>query len=162
MRVAQHLYENGHITYHRTDSLNLSDFSLFAAKKFITENYGENYWAGYLRKYKTKSKSAQQAHEAIRPTYPSNVPDKLNLDKNQIRLYDLIWRRFTASQMAQAVFDSVSIDIKAKNYTFRTTGQTLKFDGFLKVYPMKFKETELPELKKSELLNLKELIPSQH
>jgi DNA topoisomerase-1 len=160
MRIAQNLYERGLITYHRTDSLNLSEQSLFSAKKFIEKNYGKNYWAGFLRKYKTKAKGAQEAHEAIRPTYLDKKPSKL--DENQSKIYDLIWRRFIACQMAQAIFDSTTVDISAKNYIFRATGQVLKFEGFLKVFPMKFEETELPSLKKDELLKLKELIPSQH
>ncbi|MFH1894585.1 MAG: type I DNA topoisomerase [Patescibacteria group bacterium] len=161
MRIAQQLYEMGYITYHRTDSLNLSESSLFAAKKFITENFGENYWAGFLRKYKTKSKGAQEAHEAIRPTYPDKQPNK-NLDASQGKLYDLIWRRFIACQMSQAIFSSTTIDILAKNYTFRASGQTLKFDGFLKVYPIRFAETDLPVLEKEEILKLIKLTPSQH
>ncbi len=165
MRIAQQLYEKGHISYHRTDSLNLSDSSLFAAKKFITKIYGQEYWAGFLRKYKAKGR-VQEAHEAIRPTYPNKEPERLKikakLDNNQFQLYDLIWRRFIASQMAQAIFDSTTIDIEAKNYLFRTSGQTLKFDGFLKVYPLKFKEVELPLLEKNEILKLIELKPSQH
>lgn len=162
MRIAQQLYEKGFITYHRTDSLNLSDLSLFAAKKFITENYGKNYWAGYLRKYKTKAKGAQEAHEAIRPSYPNKKPEDLNLDDNQFKLYDLIWRRFIACQMAQAIFDSTAIDIGTKNYIFRANGQILKFDGFLKVYPIKYEEVELPSLEINEILELIKLIPSQH
>ena len=170
MQVAQQLYETGKITYHRTDSLNLSDLSLFAAKKFITENYGKNYWAGFLRRYKAKGR-VQEAHEAIRPTYPENTPEKLSqkLEKNQLKLYDLIWRRFIACQMAQAIFDSTTVDVLATNYKlqttnyiFRATGQILKFDGFLKVYPIKFEETELPPLEINEILELIKLIPSQH
>ncbi|MDD5145679.1 MAG: type I DNA topoisomerase [Candidatus Pacebacteria bacterium] len=174
MQIAQKLYERGFITYHRTDSLNLSDLSLFAAKKFIIENYGENYWAGYLRRYKTKSKGAQEAHEAIRPTYADRNPENLKtaeLDNNQFKLYSLIWNRFIASQMNQAIFDSTAIDIKAGNpklqitnykYAFRATGQILKFDGFLKIYPIKFEENELPSLEKDEILELIKLISSQH
>ncbi len=172
MGIAQKLYEQGFITYHRTDSLNLSDVSLFAAKKFIEKKYGKKYWAGFLRKYKAKGR-VQEAHEAIRPSYPEKEPDKLKfqakLDDRQFRLYDLIWQRFIASQMAQAVFDSTVVDIlstnyklKTKNYTFRATGQTLKFDGFLKIYPIKFKETELPLLEINEILKLTKLISSQH
>jgi DNA topoisomerase-1 len=170
MRVAQKLYEMGYITYHRTDSLNLSEMSLLAAKKFITENYGENYWVGYLRKYKTKSKGAQEAHEAIRPTYPDRQPNK-KMDESQGKLYDLIWRRFIACQMTPAVFDSTAIDIQAKDpkssaenakYTFRANGQILKFDGFIKVYPMKFTENELPVLEKNEILKLLKITPFQH
>lgn len=171
MKTAQALYERGLITYHRSDSLNLSQKSLLGAKKLILNNYGQEYWAGFLRKYKTKSKTAQEAHEAIRPTYPKKIPLELNekLNKNQFRLYDLIWRRFIASQMAVAVFDSMRTDILAKNtkqkipeYIFRATGQTLKFDGFLKIYPTTFKETELPFLEKNEILELMKLTPSQH
>ena len=163
MRISQQLYETGKITYHRTDSLNLSDLSLFAARKFILKNYGKNYWAGFLRKYKAKGR-VQEAHEAIRPTYPENTPEKLKpkLDENCSRLYDLIWRRFIACQMAQAVFDSTTVDISAKNYTFRANGQILKFDGFLKIYPIKYEEIELPLLKINEILELIKLIPSQH
>jgi DNA topoisomerase-1 len=171
MRIAQNLYERGFITYHRTDSLNLSNLALFSAKKFIAEKYGENYWAGFLRKYKTKSKGAQEAHEAIRPTYPDNTPEKLKekLDDNQSNLYDLIWRRFIACQMAQAIFDSTTIDILTTNYqlpttdyTLRVTGQILKFDGFLKVYPMKYEENELPTLEINEILELIKLNSLQH
>ena len=184
MQIAQQLYETGKITYHRTDSLNLSDLSLFAARKFIIKNYGKNYWAGFLRKYKAKGR-VQEAHEAIRPTYPEKVPETTKLDKNQLKLYDLIWRRFLACQMAQAAFDSTAVEIEAEipnskwgpaegwegggrvgvqipKYTFRASGQILKFDGFLKVYPMKFEETELPPLEKDEVLELIKLIPSQH
>ena len=164
MSLAQGLYEKGFVTYHRTDSLNLSDQSLFAAKKFITKTYGENYWAGYFRKYKTKSKSAQEAHEAIRPTYAENIPEKIKekLEVAPLKLYELIWRRFIASQMNQSVFDSTNVEIQAKNYIFQATGQILKFDGFLKVYPIRFEENELPLLEVNEILELLKLIPSQH
>ncbi|MDD2696596.1 MAG: type I DNA topoisomerase [Candidatus Pacebacteria bacterium] len=161
MSIAQNLYERGFITYHRTDSLNLSDLSLFAAKKFIVKNYGENYWAGYLRRYKAKGK-VQEAHEAIRPSYPDKTPESLKLEQNQFKLYDLIWRRFVACQMAQAVFDAKTIDIQAGSYIFRANGQLLKFDGFLKVYPIKYEETELPSLEINEILELIKLIPFQH
>ncbi len=184
MMTAQQLYERGRITYHRTDSLNLSQQSLFSAKKFIEQNFGKEYWAGFLRKYKAKGK-VQEAHEAIRPTFPDRTPDtlktKAKLDNNQYRLYNLIWRRFIACQMASAAFMSTVVDINAakiknqkgtsssqarakikNNYTFRATGQILKFDGFLKVYPIKFAENELPLLEKEEILKLLKLIPSQH
>ena len=161
MQLAQRLYEKGFITYHRTDSLNLSNQSLFLVKKFIEEKYGKNYWAGFLRKYKAKGR-AQEAHEAIRPTYPKKTPESVTLEQNQLKLYDLIWRRFIACQMSQAVFDSTTVDIEAKNYGFRATGQILKFDGFLKVFPIKYEENELPPLEKEEILELMKLIPSQH
>ena len=170
MQTAQQLYETGKITYHRTDSLNLSDLSLFAAKKFIIENYGKNYWPGFFKKYKAKGRT-QEAHEAIRPAYPGKTPESLNFLKNQenkspenkqFKLYDLIWRRFMACQMNQAVFDSTTVDIVAGNYTFRATGQVLKFDGFLKIYPVRFEEKELPLLEINEILELKKIIPFQH
>jgi DNA topoisomerase-1 len=161
MQLAQRLYERGLITYHRTDSLNLSNQSLFSAKKFIEEKYGKKYWAGFLRRYKTKGR-AQEAHEAIRPTYPSKTPESVKLDSNQLKLYDLIWQRFIACQMSQAVFNSTTVDIKAKNYEFRATGQIIKFDGFLKVYPIKYEEAKLPPLEINEILELIKLIPSQH
>ena len=160
MQLAQRLYENGLITYHRTDSLNLSGLSLATAKKFIMKNYGENYYQ--FRQYKTKSKGAQEAHEAIRPSYSNKAPDSLKLESSQAKLYDLIWRRFIASQMQQAIFDSTTVDIQAKSYTFRANGQTLKFDGFLKVYPLKFTENDLPNLEMDEILDLIGLTPSQH
>jgi DNA topoisomerase-1 len=166
MSAAQKLYEHGFITYHRTDSLNLSTLSQEMAKKFITENYGQKYWPGKSRVFKNKSKSAQEAHEAIRPTQAENTPEilkkKARLTDVQFKLYDLIWRRFVASQMPEAIFDSLAANIEANSYTFRSTGQTLKFDGFLKVYQMKFEEAELPSLKEQEVLNLKELLPQQH
>lgn len=163
MGLAQNLYERGFITYHRTDSLNLSDQSLFAAEKFITKEYGEKYWAGFPRKFKVKGR-AQEAHEAIRPSYPDKTPENLkkNINENQYRLYTLIWQRFIAAQMNQAVFDSTTADIEAGNYIFRATGQILKFDGFLKVYPIKYEEKELPALKKEEILKLVKLLSSQH
>jgi DNA topoisomerase-1 len=160
MRTAQQLYEEGYITYHRTDSLNLSELALGTAKKFIIKNYGENYYQ--FRKYRAGGRT-QEAHEAIRPTYPEKTPDKLNkTDQNASRLYDLIWRRFIASQMKEALFDSVTVDVQAKNFTFRAGGQTLKFDGFLKVYAQKYKKTELPFLEKEEVLKLIKLLPLQH
>lgn len=172
MVIAQKLYEKGFITYHRTDSLNLSSQSQIAAKDLIINNFGNAYWPGLVRNFKTKSKSAQEAHEAIRPTIPDKTPDNLKksakLLPEEFRLYNLIWQRFVASQMSSAIFDSCSIDIKApsassgQDYTFRANGQTLKFDGCLKVYPMKFEEMDLPKLTKDEILELKELMPNQH
>jgi DNA topoisomerase-1 len=163
MSLAQRLYEEGNITYHRTDSLNLSEMSLVAAKDFINGKYGKNYWAGQIVKYKTKDKGAQEAHEAIRPAYADKTPESLNgIDPRQLKLYTLIWQRFIASQMAPAIFDSVSADITANNYTFRATGQTIKFDGYLKVYPTKTEEIELPNLEKGDKLDLTKLNSLQH
>ena len=167
MMIAQQLYEKGHITYHRTDSLNLSEQSLFSARDFVIKNLGKEYWAGFPRRYKAKGRT-QEAHEAIRPTYPEKKPEllkiKSKLDDNQFRLYDLIWRRFIACQMAQAVFDSTKVDILAaakkqanKKYLFRANGQVLKFDGFLKIWPAKFEEKSLPLLSKEDILKLLKL-----
>jgi len=168
MRTAQKLYETGFISYHRTDSLNLSQSSLISSKETIEKYYGKEYWPGFFRKYKTKSKGAQEAHEAIRPSAPENLPDNLDkkIDKNQYKLYELIWKRFIASQMSQAVFDATKIEIgangKEAEYVFKANGQTLKSEGFLKVYPLKFKESELPPLKEKEVLELLKLSPNQH
>jgi len=179
MGLAQSLYEKGFITYHRSDSLNLSNLALFAAKKFIIKDYGEKYWAGFLRKYKAKGR-VQEAHEAIRPTDPFRDPSSIALAKEDktasakapaVKLYELIWQRFIACQMAQARFDSTNVEVKAQNpryriqdtkYIFRATGQVLKFDGFLKIYPMKYEEKELPQLKEEEILELIKLVNSQH
>jgi DNA topoisomerase-1 len=162
MMFAQQLYEAGYITYMRTDSVNLSSESLGKVAAFITDTFGKKYFTP--RKFKTKSKSAQEAHEAIRPTEPSRVPEQLagTLTPQQHKLYDLIWRRFTASQMTSAVFDATTIDISAKNYTFRANGTTLKFDGFLKIYPTKFEENNLPVVTAGQELSLQELKPEQH
>ncbi|HHE76670.1 MAG TPA: type I DNA topoisomerase, partial [Candidatus Parcubacteria bacterium] len=165
MKTAQQLYEKGYTSYHRTDSLNLSEQSLKIAEKFIKENFGEKYWPGFPRKFKTKSKGAQEAHEAIRPTRPEKTPEKLKkekLDEKEFRLYDLIWRRFIACQMKEAIFNSVTVDVSANNYILRSTGQTLKFDGFLKVYPIKFEEKEIPPIEKEEVLKLVKLTKNQH
>ncbi|MFH1968459.1 MAG: type I DNA topoisomerase [bacterium] len=188
MSLAQRLYEEGLISYHRTDSLNLSDTSLLAAKKFITETIGDNYYAGKPIRYKTKKAGAQEAHEAIRPAYADKTPESLKeIDSRQLKLYTLIWQRFIASQMAPAVFDSVSVDIEASNYMFRATGQTLKFDGFLKIYlhphtkragdknfdknpsntarygvGARFEEANLPDLEKNDKLELIKLDSLQH
>jgi len=164
MRLAQDLYEKGFITYHRTDSLSVSDSACYEARSFIEENIGKQYWPGYFRKFRTKTKGAQQAHEAIRPTYPKRTPEvlKKNLPSNHLRLYGLIWKRFIASLMSQAVFKVVKVDVSAKNYIFRAHGQNLEFEGFLKVYPIQYKETELPALKRGEALKLLKLLPSRH
>jgi DNA topoisomerase I len=162
MQIAQQLYEMGLTTYHRTDSLNLSELALKMAEDFILKNFGKNYYE--KRGYKTKSKVAQEAHEAIRPTDVKKTPEILTqkLNEQQLKLYDLIWRRFLACQMAQAIFDRTEVEILAKNYGFLAKGQILKFDGFLKVYPMKFEEEELPELEKGEILEVLKILPLQH
>jgi DNA topoisomerase I len=162
MMFAQGLYEAGYITYMRTDSVNLSEEALGKAKSYIESTWGDKYYT--RRKFKTKSKSAQEAHEAIRPTDPTRTPESLagSLSPQQFTLYDLIWRRFLASQMAPASFDATAIEIQAGTYRFRTTGSILTFDGYLKVYPMKFEDAQLPVVQNGERLDLQELKPEQH
>ncbi len=164
MRIAQQLYEGGLITYHRTDSLNLSTQALKSVQEFIKNEFGKNYLPASPKIYKTKSKGAQEAHEAIRPTSAKRQPDALKerLDSRQYKLYNLIWRKFIACQMNPAILDATTIDIKAKNYIFRATGSVIKFDGWLKVYPSKIKENILPLLSKDEILKLIKLISEQH
>ncbi|MFA6353311.1 MAG: type I DNA topoisomerase, partial [Candidatus Paceibacterota bacterium] len=166
MRTAQALYEKGLITYMRTDSVNLSSQSLQGAKEWLKKNLGDEYCLESPRYFKNKSKNAQEAHEAIRPTRSDFEPEKNDFeDAREKKLYDLIWRRFVASQMPQAIFNSTSIDIEGngdKKYMFKVSGSILKFDGFLKIWPSKFAENEIPEIDKNDKITLKEILPSQH
>ena len=132
MQIAQQLYESGFITYMRTDSVNLSDLALDMAKNEITKLYGENYVK--TRRYQTKTKGAQEAHEAIRPTDMANAT--INADAAQRRLYELIWKRAIASQMADAEMEKtiVEINISGHEERFVCQGEQVRFDGFLKVY----------------------------
>jgi len=133
MTVAQRLYESGLITYMRTDSVNLSNLAKDSAKDHIVKNYGNQYSSS--KSYKTKSKGAQDAHEAIRPTDFSMIGDNI-ADNDQKRLYQLIWKRTIASQMTDASLEKTNVKIKSSNHEilFTSTGQVVKFDGFLKVY----------------------------
>ena len=170
MMFAQRLYENGFITYMRTDSVNLSSESLQAAQKYIGEKFGKNYLLEAPRVFKTKSRLAQEAHEAIRPTNPLLDPASIELeDPKEKKLYDLIWRRFIASQLPPAVFALSSILVEAKSedgeentLTLKANGASMWFDGFLKVWPQTFEEKILPALKKGESLELSEVKPEQH
>lgn len=166
MMVAQQLYEMGFITYMRTDSLNLANNFLTEAGAYLKRELGDNYALAKPRRFKTKAKGAQEAHEAIRPTEANRSPQSVDsqLNPNQKKLYKLIWQRALASQMPEAVVDAtvVDIDAKATPYQFRANGQILQFDGYLKIYPEKSQEIELPELKIKEKLNLIELKPEQH
>ena len=132
MMVAQHLYENGLITYMRTDSVNLSTLCINESKKEIAALYGENY--SKPRNYKTHAKGAQEAHEAIRPTYMSNT--EIEGNSQEKRLYDLIWKRTAASQMSDALIEKTTVNIMASGLeeAFVATGEVIKFDGFLKAY----------------------------
>lgn len=152
MTLAQRLYENGHITYMRTDSVNLSKQSLNAAKDYITATYGKNYHR--LRTYKTKSSGAQEAHEAIRPTDFSKISQ--GDDEQQKKLYQLIWRRTLASQMASAQIErsEISIKISGQRDKFIAKGEILSFDGFLKVYGGGKDDTLLPVVSPGDRLSL--------
>jgi len=132
MAVAQKLYEAGKITYMRTDSVNLSKLALVKSREMIVSEYGEKY--SKTRQFKTKSKGAQEAHEAIRPAY-LDQPETAG-SQNEKRLYELIWKRTVASQMADAEIEktSISIDMNNSSVTFQATGEVIKFDGFLRVY----------------------------
>ena len=162
MKIAQSLFEKGFITYHRTDSFSLSKDALLKTKEYILKNFGENFWQERI--FKKKSKLSQEAHEAIRPTNVFQEPEKLkdNLERKEFLLYELIWQRFLSSQMKSAVFKNTKVKISAKNFTFESQGQVLKFEGFLKVYPLKLKEKEFPELKIGEELKLLKIEKKQH
>ncbi|MBR4029780.1 MAG: type I DNA topoisomerase [Clostridia bacterium] len=177
MRIAQSLYEGleikgkgtlGLITYMRTDSLRISTEASLAAKSYLSQNFTENYIPKYIPQYKTK-KNAQDAHEAIRPTDVFLTPDlvKASLKPEQYRLYKLIWSRFVASQMTSAIYDTISADISANDYIFKTTGSKIKFAGFTAIYEEstddeKKENNSVPSLEKGEILNLKELMPKQN
>ena len=141
MRLAQQLYESGKITYMRTDSVNLSSLALGMAKKVITENYGADYVK--TRQYHTKTKGAQEAHEAIRPTYLDQNTIKGTADER--RLYELIWKRTIASQMSDAQIErtNVNIGISSSDKKFTATGEVILFDGFLKVYMESYDDDEV-------------------
>ena len=178
MSIAQQLYEGvditgegtvGLITYMRTDSLRLSEEAIAAAKGFIETRYGEQYYPPQARHYKTKG-SAQDAHEAIRPSDVNLVPDEIKKDltSEQYKLYKLIWSRFLACQMASAVYDSVSIEAQSAGYTFRASHSELKFSGFTAVYEEgkddedEAPQSPLPDLKEGEDLDLKKADKQQH
>lgn len=162
MSVAQSLYEKGAITYHRTDSLNLSEQSLSNAKTFIESEYGPNYYPETTRKFKAKGR-AQEAHEAIRPTNVEITPEKFSGDEKQKKLYKLIWTRFVACQMRDAIFASAKAIINTNNeYTLQASGLNLKFDGFLKAYPMKSTERNIPNLQEGDKPDLIQIKEEQH
>ncbi len=170
MMFAQHLYEKGFITYMRTDSVNLSEESLRAAKQYIGDTFGEKYLLPSPRIFKTKSRLAQEAHEAIRPTNPLLDPSSVEFEEpKEKKLYDLIWRRFMASQLPPAIFALTSVLIEAKSgdgkddgLLLKANGATMRFDGFLKVWHQTFEERLLPPLRKGEALGCAEVKPEQH
>lgn len=176
MQIAQKLYEGielgsdgavGLITYMRTDSVRISEDAQVAAKEFIVENYGEKYYPEKPNDYvKAGKKNVQDAHEAIRPSYPSRTPQSLKsyLTSEQYRLYKLIWDRFMSSQMQNASIANTSIDIKAGDYTFKAGTSSIIFDGFLKLYSEDDDEAKksIPEMKKGDILKCKKINPKQH
>jgi DNA topoisomerase I len=162
MMLAQQLYESGNITYMRTDSVNLSNTAITQAKAEIEQNYGKEYLK--VRKYTTKTKGAQEAHEAIRPTYLNK--HAAGKDASQKKLYELIWKRTIASQMSDAKLEktTLDIDISTCNDKFVAKGEVISFDGFLKVYMESYDEEEnnqestmLPPLKEKDLLKMNSL-----
>jgi len=166
MTLAQKLYELGFITYMRTDSLNLSAKFIGDAYDYLNKNVGPEYALKAGRVFKTKSKGAQEAHEAIRPTEAASTPESLQdkLDPGQFRLYRLIWQRSLATQMPEAILDTTSVEISSATdkYGFRASGQVLKFPGYLKIYPEQTKDQTLPDLSAEEKLDLLKLDPTQH
>ncbi len=168
MTVAQKLYEEGYITYMRTDALNLSPKFTGEAATWLKNNLGAEYSVPGGRAYKNKSKNAQEAHEAIRPTEVATTPEMLGekLDRNQARLYRLIWERAVSSQMPPAKLAATTIDTKTETegqeYIFRASGQMIVFDGYLKIWPEKTKEQELPAVTEGEAARLLELRSDQH
>ncbi|SUO94570.1 type I DNA topoisomerase [Suttonella ornithocola] len=173
MRVAQRLYEEGYITYMRTDSVNLAQEAIVAIREWVEEQYGKTYLPKTPRSYTTKSKNAQEAHEAIRPTdikLDSNaLPADMTVDER--KLYDLIRKRALASQMASAVMEQVSVVLHAGSeaYQFRATGSTIKFPGFMSVYLEDQDDTSneedeglLPAMKVGEKVALKDILGTQH
>ena len=179
MSIAQKLYEGvtveggmtGLITYMRTDSVNLAESALYSIKEKVIELFGRNFSLKTPRRYKQKSKNVQEAHEAIRPTDISLTPGEIRsyVTPDQFKLYDLIWKRTLASQMAPALLDSVSVDIMAKaSYLFKATGSSIKFPGFMRVYiegeddGSDEKKGMLPQLVNDQVLTLIALIPEQH
>jgi DNA topoisomerase I len=184
MRLAQQLYEGvevagegtvGLITYMRTDSVNVAETALREIAELVKSEYGADYSLDEHRRYKTRSRNAQEAHEAIRPTSVMRTPDRVRgaLDERQHKLYRLIWQRTVATQMAEARFNQVRVDIRAADdgvdYELRATGQTLIFDGFRRVYfegrddaPDEDAESMLPELTAEQVLRMLEVLPEQH
>ena len=175
MMVAQELYEGidvkgegtvGLISYIRTDSKRISEEAREKAKGYIIESIGENYYKDHAKDSKgKKEKKVQDAHEAIRPTSVDRTPDSIkdSLSKEQYKLYNLIWRRFVASQMEDSVFDVLNVECKIEDLIFKATGSKLKFDGYTKIYNFAEREDKiLPSLDEGEILKIQEYNPQQH
>ena len=173
MQIAQKLYEDGLITYMRTDAVNLSQDAISACREAILKYFGENYLPKAPKEYKTKSKNAQEAHEAIRPSDVMNTPKKMEikLDADSHKLYELIWKRTVACQMNPAIMDRVTIDSKSKDnlITLRANGQVIEFDGFLKLYQESKDDSDedddnriLPNVTNGDAVDKGDIKPEQH
>ncbi|WP_051909277.1 type I DNA topoisomerase [Paenirhodobacter enshiensis] len=170
MQAAQRLYEAGYITYMRTDGIDMAPEAIAAARSEIASRFGDRYVPASPRIYKNKAKNAQEAHECIRPTDMSLSPDRLKVSDDQARLYELIWKRTIASQMAGAVMERTTVDIASKDMQveLRATGQVITFDGFLKVYDQGRDDDDdddgarLPQLMQGEPAQKKTIEPEQH
>lgn len=162
MKLAQQLYETGRITYMRTDSMNLAEKFLEESQAYIRSTFGEKYAQG-ARRFKTNKKGAQEAHEAIRPTEVTATPDSLRstLEPRAWKLYGLIWSRTVASQLPSAQLNRTTVDVQVKNCSFRGTGSSVAFPGFMKVY-QSAKEKILPKLAQGDAVETKAIIPNQH
>ncbi len=172
MRIAQRLYEEGYITYMRTDSVHLSEQAITAARGRIRSSYGEAYLSPQPRQFTTKSKGAQEAHEAIRPAGTEmKTADQLGLGGQEARLYELIWKRTVASQMADARLTYLTVQIQAEDATFRASGRRIEFPGFFRAYvegsddpeaALEDREEPLPPLRKGDIPRLRELAALGH
>ena len=172
MRVAQRLYEEGHITYMRTDSVNLAQEAIAAIRDWVAQQYGANYLPDKPRHYKTKSKNAQEAHEAIRPTDCGRDGASLGLSGDEYKLYELIRKRAVASQMASAILENISADLYAgsEKHQFRANGSTVKFPGYMSVYQEEREDNKeedddnrlLPPMKNGDRIQLHDITGSQH
>jgi DNA topoisomerase I len=165
MSLAQKLYEEGYITYHRTDSVVIGKGAMFAIREYVEKEFGKKYIPEQPRFYKTKSKVAQEAHEAIRPTHLGNSQEKIreHLGRDFAKIYDLIWRRAIASQMAEAVLEGTSVTADSDSkYKAKANGSILIFDGFLKINPQALSDTVLPDFVQNEKLKPEIVKPLEH
>ncbi|MBP6882024.1 MAG: type I DNA topoisomerase [Candidatus Levybacteria bacterium] len=169
MSLAQRLYEEGYITYHRTDSTTMSEVAITQIRDFVKKEWGEKYVPEKSRQYAAKQKSAQEAHEAIRPTKFSVKDSTIaqDLEKDAAKLYDLIWRRAVGSQMSDALIESttvfaVTIEKGIHDYRVKTTGSVLVFEGFLKINPQALQDTTLPQFKAKEKMKVTHVLDTPH
>lgn len=174
MSTAQSLYENGYITYMRTDSTNLAQVAIDAARELVASEYGKAYLPAEPRIYKSSVRNAQEAHEAIRPAgHPFKLPETLRseLNDDQFKLFDMIWKRTIASQMEDARGQRITISVEGEGATFQVSGKTIEFPGFLRAYvegaddpsaELADKEVLLPSVRENDPLNIENLFPKRH